>query len=79
MALQGKLAERMVKVDCNIYRKFVSTYSKENVILYVKIQKALYGMLKYALLFYLKLLRDLTRSGFKLNLYDPCVMNKIVV
>ena len=35
-------------------------------------------MLKYALLLYLKLVGYLTRSGFKLNLYDPCVMNKIV-
>ena len=41
-------------------------------------KKALYGVLKSALLFYMKLIGDLKISGFKLNLYDPCVMNKIV-
>ena len=34
MALQGKLAEIMVKVDPKIYRKFVSTDSKGRMIFY---------------------------------------------
>ena len=34
---------------------------------YVKIQKALYGMLKSALLFYCKLQKDLENMGFKVN------------
>ncbi len=35
-------------------------------------------MLKSALLFYRKLVSDLTHMGFVLNPYDPCVANKIV-
>ena len=35
-------------------------------------------MIKPALLFYLKLEGDLKRAGLKINLYDPCVPNKIV-
>ena len=35
-------------------------------------------MLKYTLLFYLKLVGDLTREGLKINQYNPCVMKKIV-
>ena len=39
MALRGKLSELMVKVDSNLYRKFVSTYRKEHMTLYVEMQK----------------------------------------
>ncbi len=45
-------------------------------ILYVKVQKAMYGLLRSALLIYRKLVVDLENSGFKLNPYDPCVANK---
>ena len=68
----------MVKVDPNLHRRFVSTDSKGHMIFYVEIQKALYGIIKSVLLFYLKMAGDLTRAGLKLNPYDPCTMNKIV-
>jgi hypothetical protein len=35
-------------------------------------------MMKSALLFYRKLVADLTSLGFEINPYDPCVANKIV-
>ena len=70
------MAELVVKVDPKIYRKSVSTDSKEHTILYVEMQKSLYGILKYALVFYLNLVGDITREVFKLNPYDSCVMNK---
>lgn len=38
----------------------------------------MYGLLRSALLFYLKLVEDLKADGFVLNEYDPCVANKIV-
>ena len=38
---------------------------------------ALYGIMKAALLFYLKLFKNLKSIGFELNPYDPCVANKI--
>ena len=78
MELQGNLAEIMAKVDPKLYRKFVSTDSKGRMILHVEMKKALYRMLKSALLFYLILVVDLTISGLKLNLYDPCTMKKNV-
>ncbi len=34
--------------------------------------------MKSALLFYQKLFAYLTSLGFAINLYDPCVVNKIV-
>ena len=35
-------------------------------------------MMKSALLFYRKLVADLSSLGFKINPYDPCVANKII-
>ena len=46
--------------------------------LYVRLSKALYGMLKAALLFYKRLMSELENMGFKINPHDPCVANKIV-
>ena len=46
--------------------------------LYVKLQKALYGCLCSASLFYRKLWADLEGYGFRLNRCDPCVANKNV-
>ena len=42
------------------------------------LEKALYGMMKNALLFYYKLVADLRSIGFELNPYDPCIANKMV-
>ena len=44
----------------------------------MQIEKALYGTLRAALLFYCKLRADLEDMGFEVNPYDPCVANKIV-
>ena len=68
----------MVKVDPSFYHKYVTVNSKGNSLIYVKIHKALYRILRSALLFYQKLVRDLEVFGFKINPYDPCVANKIV-
>ena len=46
--------------------------------LYVHMNKALYGLLQSALLFYKKLRKDLEDYGFKINLYDPCVANTMI-
>ena len=59
------------------YRKYVMV-EKSQKILYVKVQKSLYGMLKSAPLFYKKLRADLELIGFEVNPYDPCVTNKVI-
>ena len=78
MKMEGKLAELMVNVEPKLYRKYVTTGPKGKPILYVKLYKALYGCLKSALLFYKKLVKDLTEYGFEINPYDPCVANKVI-
>ena len=52
MRLDGILAELMVTIAPNIYRKYITTNAKGKPVLYVQLEKALYGMMKSALLFY---------------------------
>jgi hypothetical protein len=79
MILKGRLTELMVQVAPNLYREYISVDRKGMAILYVKMQKAIYGLLRSAILFYKKLVADLESIGFKLNPYDPCVANKEVM
>ena len=51
---------------------------KGTPILYVRLKKALYGILRSSQLFYRKLRGKLEACGFKINPYDPCVGNKMV-
>jgi hypothetical protein len=44
----------------------------------VKLQKALYGCLRSALLFYQKLVGDQKSQSFELNPYESCVTNKMI-
>ena len=78
MVLEGPLAELMVQVDPYLYRKYMTRNYKGKTLLYVKMCKALYGMLRSALLFYRKLVKELEEYGFEINLYDPCVANNMV-
>jgi hypothetical protein len=78
MKFQGRLAELMAMAAPQIYRKYITTDSQGESVLFVKLQKALYGMLKSALLFYKKLLTDLIAQGFTVNPYDPCVVTKTI-
>jgi hypothetical protein len=77
MTSRGRLAELMVKTASNIYRKYITLDSNNRPVLYVLLQNALYGCLRSALLFYKNLVKDLKRKSFKLNIYDPCVANKM--
>jgi hypothetical protein len=78
MGLDGILAELMVKVARKLYRKYITTNAKGKPVQYVQLKKAVYGMIKSALLFYQKWVTDLTSLGFTINPYNPCVANKIV-
>ncbi len=50
MILKGRLAKLMVQVAPNLYRKYISVDRKGKANLYVKMQKAIYGLLRSALL-----------------------------
>ncbi len=43
MVLKAELAEMMVQISPEVYRQYVTVDRKGNKVLYVKLQKALYG------------------------------------
>ena len=77
IVFRGTLSEMVVVDEPVLYRTFVS-YETGKPVLYVRLQKALYGCLKSALLFYDKLVGDLEAYGFRINPYDPCVANNTI-
>ena len=68
----------MVQVDPELYRKYIITSPRGHPMLCVRLNKALYGLLRSALLFYKKLVSELEDMGFELNPYGPCVANRMV-
>ena len=75
--LEGPMAKLLTKVDKNLYSKYV-VYENGRAVMYAELNKALYGTLKAALLFWKKLTSYLESLGFKRNEYDWCVMNKMI-
>jgi hypothetical protein len=78
MRLDSIFAEYMVKVAPLLYCKYVTTDAKGKPVLYVQLEKAVYGMMKSALLFYWKLVAGLLSLGYTINPYDPCMANKMI-
>ncbi len=76
MVVNGKLVEMMVHIAPQIYRKYITLDRKGMPMLYMKLQKALYGLMRVRLLFYRKLCKELEEYGFMVNPYDQCVANK---
>ncbi len=78
MHLDGVVAKLMVTIAPNIYQKYITTNANGKPVLYVQLEKALYGMMISALLFYCNMSQTSTKIGFILNPYDPCVANKML-
>lgn len=75
-----KIRGQLVDILCNIdegYQNFVTNENSHKII-YVHVQKAIYGLLVSAMLFYKKLARCLKEKGYKINPYDSCVANKVI-
>ena len=78
MAIRGVLADMLVKIAPEVYGPYLTKDKKGNSLLYVKLLKALYGLMEASLMFYQKLRKDLEDLGFEVNPYDPCVANKMI-
>ena len=69
------LIDMLQEMDPKLYTDKV-VYNGNIKVLYVWVLKAIYGMLQSALLFYKKLCNNLEEEGYKVNPYDPCIVNK---
>jgi hypothetical protein len=76
--LTGKMAMLLTQLDPVRYGPCLFETSKGVKVLYTKANKAIYGTLKAALLFWKKLSGKLHEWGFKANPYDSCTVNKII-
>ncbi len=52
MVLKEELVEMMVHIALQIYQKHITVDKKGSAVLYVKLQKALHGLVRASLLFY---------------------------
>ena len=75
--IQGKMAELLISIDPKLYEP-CKCIERGKVTLYLQLNKALYGTLRAALLFWKDLTATLTAMGFVINAYDNCVANKII-
>jgi hypothetical protein len=76
MKFEGKFADIM----CDINPEYKDTMFVENGknTLYVKVLKAIYGLIESALIWYDIFSKVLLNMGFELNNTDKCVTNKII-
>ena len=77
MKLRRRLAEFMMRTSSGLYSEYV-TMENGKAVLYLEDLKAIYRCLQSALLFYLKLKKDLESVRFVLNPYGPCIANKVI-
>ena len=75
MKLEGNMVRILEKIDPKLYSKYVVIENGKSVI-YVKLNKALYGTIQASLLFWKNLTKTLIEWGFEINPYDWCVANK---
>ena len=78
MKLRGELADQLILMAPTTYKSYAITKKNGQTVLYVRLNKALYGIMQAAILFYKKLSADLLTAGFTINAYDPCVENKVI-
>ena len=76
MKLRGKIVELLVQLEPTMYQKYVTTGPNGEPILYVRLLKALYGLLRLALLFYKKLRGDLEKWVLRLTRTTPAWLTK---
>ena len=77
MALRGRLSALIVKIVPQVYRQHM-IYEKRRPVIYVTLNKALYGCLRSALLLYECLVSYMKGKGFEINSYYPCKENTMI-
>ena len=75
MKITGVLVDLLIEVDSSTFGPKVVFENKKKII-YVRVLKAIYGMMEAALLWYKRFRGELEGIGFKFNPYDPYVANR---
>jgi len=76
--IRGDVVSILEKLAPEVYSYFVTEDKRGNKQLIVRCLNALYGTMVASLLYYKKFTKSLSKKGFVMNPYDPCVWNKEV-
>jgi hypothetical protein len=77
MKIRGELVNILTEICPGVYDDYV-IYEGKHKVLYVRMMKALYGMMIASILYYKKFRKDIKEIGFEINPYDICVANIII-
>ena len=77
MKIRGILVDILVEMSPETYKEYV-VYENNKKVLYVRMNKALYGMMTASVLYYKKFRNDIESIGYEVNPYDNCVANKMI-
>jgi hypothetical protein len=77
MKIRGQLVDILLELCPGVYDNYVLVEGNHKI-LYVRMLKALYGMLISSILYYKKFRKDIESIGFEVNPYDICVANRNV-
>ena len=77
MKIRGELVNILMEICPGVYEEYV-VYEVKQKVLYVKMMKALYGMMIASILYYKKFRKDIEEIRFEVNPYDICVANRII-
>ena len=77
VVVDGALVDLLIQSN-NKYAKYVHITKQGKKLVFLKLDKAIYGTVKAARLFFENLSGKLSDYGFTSNPYDVCVMNKMI-
>ncbi len=78
ICIHGLLVYILGSIAPDVYEPYVMVGKKGEKQLLVQCLTALYGTMVALLLYYKKYVKSLKLNGFRLNLYDPCMVNEQV-
>ena len=76
ICFEGPMVDILLQIDPELYKDKIQIVRKGKKILYARAKKAIYGTVRAAYLFWLKLSTSLKSWGFTPNPYDQCTVNK---
>jgi hypothetical protein len=76
--IRGPLVDILVSIAPDVHGPYVSTNKAGQKVLLVQCLNAVYKTMVAALLYYKKFMKSLTKQGYKINLCNGCVANKVV-
>ena len=77
ICFEGPMVDALIHIDPATYKDKVQIVRNGKKILYAKAKKAIYGTVRAAYLFWLKLYKSLIKWGFIPNPYDHCTVNRM--